>query len=219
MKKILWGLFFVIMAFLLILGQVMELPSTMTMIFTLFFGAVLIEGLFSKNIFVSMFAIAMMLVLNKAYLGIDEISNFSIIASAMLLSTGLSMLFSKKRNAYFESKEVSTDASDIVTIDVNFGSTIKYISSADFKKAMITTNFGEAKVYFDNANIVGDTAEIEIDASFAGVELYIPKEWKVINRVNSTFAAVDERGRTVESIKTIIIKGRSSFAGIEINYI
>lgn len=220
MKKVLWGLLFITMAILMILGQIIELPSVMTIAFTLFIGALLVESLFAKNIFFTLLMGAIIVVINKETLNIAEISNYSIIASSILLSIGLYIITgSKKRTCDFKMEDISYEESDIININVSFGATIKYINSENFKKAFISCNFAGAQVYFDNATIQGDAAEIELDVSFSGVELYIPKNWKIINNVNVMLGEIEEKSRGNETNKTVILTGKASLAGVEIKYV
>ncbi len=228
MRKVLWGLFFIAMAGLLVLGQVMELPSTISIVLTLLVGAILIEGVLGKNLFVSVISMAIIVIINKDFLNITDISSFSIMAAALLLVIGLSIIFKGEKNVIFfkgskccsfDESDVGYEASDVIDVNVSFGSSIKYVTSEDFKKAMIRTSFAELQVYFDDANIVGDTAEVELDVSFAGVSLYFPKTWKIDNRVDTSFGSIEEKGRKGDPLKTIVLKGKVSLAGVEIKYV
>ncbi len=228
MRKILWGLFFIAMAGLLVLGQVMELPSTVGIVLTLLVGAILIEGLLGKNLFVSIMSIAIIVIINKELLNIVDISSFSIMAAAILLVIGLSIIFKGGKNTLFfktskccafDNKDVSYETSDIVDVNVSFGSSIKYINNKDFKKAHVRANFAELQVYFDDAIILGDVAEIELDVSFAGVSLFVPKNWRIDNRVDTSFGALEEKGKQSEPTKTIILTGKTTVAGVEIKYV
>ena len=51
------------------------------------------------------------------------------------------------------------------------------------------------KVYFDNSKIEENEAIVYIDARFAGVELYVPKEWNIINNVSCIFGGIDEKNK------------------------
>lgn len=219
MKKILWGTFFILIAVLLIMGQVMELPSTIAIIASVFFGAIIIEGLASKSIYTVIYGVTLLTILNKEYIYLEDASSVSIGLAGLLIAIGLSMLFKKNGSSECGSETISYENGEKFDLNLNFGSTIKYVNSEDFRKASINASFAEVKVYFDHAKLVEEMAEIEFDVSFAGVEIYIPRDWRVVNKVNSTFAGVDEKGRSAEPTKTIILKGRASFAGIEITYI
>ena len=77
-------------------------------------------------------------------------------------------------------------------------------------------------VYFDNAILNPDGAKINIDASFAGVELFIPKEWEVIMCASSTLGGIEESRKDKnkpDGKNKLTITGNASFAGIEITYV
>ena len=87
-------------------------------------------------------------------------------------------------------------------------------------KLSLDCSFGPIKVYFDNAKLNNGRGIVRIDASFSGVELYIPKTWTVENRVSTSFAGVDEKNRNIGTLDNILtIVGSASFAGVEIIYI
>jgi len=75
-------------------------------------------------------------------------------------------------------------------------------------------------VYFDNATMSNNNAIIRINASFSGVELYIPKNWRVENKTNVFLASIDEKNRNNEIItNTLTLVGDINFSGVEIIYI
>ena len=86
--------------------------------------------------------------------------------------------------------------------------------------ADISASFGAAKVYFDNAQIPSGNVTVNVDCHFAGVELYVPRSWQVINHVDSSFGAVDEKNsHTGELAGTLTLEGSNSFGGITILYV
>lgn len=83
----------------------------------------------------------------------------------------------------------------------------------------IDSSFGLVKAYFDNA-VIQSNATVQIDASFSGVELYIPKSWKVVNQIETSFAGVDEKNQSESSgMPVLTIMGEASFSGVTIMYI
>ena len=76
------------------------------------------------------------------------------------------------------------------------------------------------KVYFDRAHVGENGAVINIDASFSGIELYIPKTWKLVNNMNVSLAGVEEKNsRNVTEEVTVTLTGDIKFSGIEIIYV
>ena len=109
---------------------------------------------------------------------------------------------------------------DELDISSTFGSVIRYITSEDFRYAEIDASFAGVKVYLDQARIPSGNATINIDSSFAGVELFVPKEWQIVNHVESSFGGIDEKNnRNGEVTATLTLEGSNNFGGITIYYV
>jgi hypothetical protein len=56
-----------------------------------------------------------------------------------------------------------------------------------------------------------------------GIELFVPKDWDIVNNVNCTMADIEEKNsRTrvdAKNVKTVHLKGNLTMAGVEIIYI
>ena len=172
---------------------------------------------------------------------IADINGWAVIGIVLLLSIGFSILFRKKDRKYvyvfngggigdngtigdngehFESVVNQTDGSEI-NDRVSFSSKIRYINSENFKHAYIECSFGAIKFYFDNAHITDGKAEIHLELSFSGAEIYIPKHWRLIDDLNRSATGIEEKNRsqiTADS-PVVTLTGSSKFSGIEIIYI
>lgn len=107
-----------------------------------------------------------------------------------------------------------------VMLKRNFGSGIEYIRSHDFQFADIALTFSGLKVYFEDAVIQGPSAEIHIEASFSGLDLYVPSEWEVEDGMQH-FAAGTEikpRPQNIAPTKTLKLKGNLNFSGVTVHY-
>ena len=126
---------------------------------------------------------------------------------------------SKKRDDWDEVKGEKLN-DDELDISSTFGSVIRYITSEDFRYAEIDASFAGVKVYLDQARIPSGNATINIDSSFAGVELFVPKEWQIVNHVESSFGGIDEKNnRNGEVTATLTLEGNNNFGGITIYYV
>lgn len=126
---------------------------------------------------------------------------------------------SKKRDDWDEVKGERLN-DDELDISSTFGSVIRYITSEDFRYAEIDASFAGVKVYLDQARIPSGNATINIDSSFAGVELFVPKEWQIVNHVESSFGGIDEKNnRNGEVTATLTLEGSNNFGGITIYYV
>ncbi len=100
---------------------------------------------------------------------------------------------------------------------VTFGSAVRYVNSDNLQYADISCSFGGIEIYFDNARVPSGQAAINISSNFSGVDIYIPKEWKVINEMTSFCGGVDiDNGWTGDSSVVITLTGRNNFGGVGI---
>ena len=75
-------------------------------------------------------------------------------------------------------------------------------------------------MYFDNAIMSNENAIVRINASFSGIELYIPKTWSVNDKTNVFLGSIDEKNRNNQTTtNTLTLVGDISFSGVEIIYI
>lgn len=89
------------------------------------------------------------------------------------------------------------------------------------KKVNVISRFAGIKLYFDNAVIDGNSAELDLNVDFAGVDIYIPKTWQIINQANFYIGGIEEKGVRMQSgeEKALIVKGRISFGGLTVHYV
>lgn len=232
-QKIFWGIFFIVAALLIIISKLGLMPDVG--VFSIFATIILlwlfIQGLKHVNFYEIMFAIAFLCIIYDEPLGIEALTPWTVLTAALLLSIGLSMLFHSKRkyhhnvnisgknhNSFGESSEQFSDES--LVCENNFGAIIRYVNSNNFRDAHLENNFGSLTVYFDNAIIQGDSAQVSIENSFGATALYIPKEWKVVTNLEHSFGSIDEYGASIgSSVTTLYIQGETNFGHIELHYV
>ncbi|MDE7415935.1 MAG: hypothetical protein K2N44_06435 [Lachnospiraceae bacterium] len=234
-RKIFWGIFFIAMAMIVVISKLGILPdvgafSILATVFLLWMAA---DGVRHRNFYEMMCAVAFLCIIYDKPLGIEALTPWTVLAAALLLSIGLSLLFGgkgkKKRNIELEwssdgSREIGSSSEQCsgeqIRCENNFGSAIRYINSDNFCKAYLENNFGSMTIYFDNAIIQGDTAFVKIDNNFGETILYIPKEWKVQNELEHCFGNINEHGKAVGTSNAVLhLKGETNFGSIEIYYV
>ena len=228
MKKnnIFWGSLFILTAILIILdsfGYLYDI-GTLSIVFTCLFSAIAIKGIFSKSITLVIFPLSFIVAIFREKIGIDA-SIFMILLVALLLTIGLKLIFSKKapnsvkKSLNFEKIKETLDE-NCINYSVSFGSAIKYVNTNDFRNVDIDCSFGSAKVYFDNAVITENSAKINIDVSFGSVELFIPKNWHIVNNIENTLSSIIEKTQnSSENGPTVYLYGDATFSSINIYYI
>lgn len=94
------------------------------------------------------------------------------------------------------------------------------VNSNDFRGGNITAYFGGADVDLRNVKVVYDDIEINLNASFGGIELKVPVNWVLIINGSPFFGALENKTHPYnlsdEELKTIKINYNITFGGIEI---
>lgn len=231
-EKIFWGLFFILGAAFLLIGKMgfLQEVSAFTIMFAILLTGWFVHSLIHVEFTGILFSLAFLAILFDKQLGITAITPWPVLTAALLGSIGLGMLFHGRWHRHhhhweqysFEehSETINVDDTSCFTFSTKFGSSIKYINTDELKQANLECSFGAMKVYFDNAAIKDGHAVANLAVSFSGVELYIPKEWQVVNHASASFGAVDEKNRAQTNGSPILtLTGNVSFGGVEIIYV
>ena len=232
-KNLFWGLFFIVAAGLIVVNQLGYLAgiTTLNLVITILLIPIILKSIIRVNFFGIFFSVAVLGILFADELGINTFVPVPILTVALFLSVGLSLVFGK-HNKYIEKfrnihvhdehfgEVINTEDDDVVNFNVTLGSSIKYVNAKNLKQANLSCSFGALKVYLDNSTISEEGAVINLDISFSGVEIYMPKEWKVLNGIESKLSGIEEKyKRHGEEIANVKLVGKASFSGIEIIYV
>ena len=258
-----WGFVLVLMAICLIAGQydVFEGISLWKIVLSILGGAVVLDGLVNLSIEGVVIGGVILCFLWKNQLGLHNLSGWTILLAAILLTIGLNIIFhpfklkidawkmrrkmrkydrkiaaGNENGSQAEEKEWKGHYHDAMNQDFtenkqgydsayvmlkrNFGGGIEYIRSNDFQRADIQLNFSGLKVYFDDAVIQGPEAALYLDVNFSGLDLYIPSEWVIDDRVHYFAGGTDVKPRpqNIAPTKTLKLKGNVAFSGVTIRY-
>lgn len=233
-RNLYWGVFFILAAVIIVLNQMGLLigVSTISLIITLLLIPVIITSIRHWSFGGILFPLAIIGILYAEPLGIQNLIPWPILGVALFLTIGLHFIFPHHRK-YEQSyshhhddseewTEEKVDAGGDGEIDLitKFTGSVKYINSEKLRKVNIDCSFGGMKVYFDNSKLQTDEAIIDVNISFGGVELYLPKDWAIVDKVNCVLGGIEEKNRNQSNAtKTIILKGKVSFSGITIIYV
>ena len=233
-RNLLWGIFFIIAGLTIILNQtgVFYITATSTLLISVALFPIIIKSVIAKNFFGIFFSLAIYAILFSEPLGLQKFTPWPVIGTALFLSIGFTMIFPhkhkhknhnhieedgpehwKEKGAVIESSE-----SEVVYVKSHWGGTVKYITSQNLNSVEVDGSFSGTKVYLDNAKLENGRAVINFSLNFAGVDLYVPKEWRIIDDLRSTFGGCEEKGlRNYETGEnTIVLKGNIKFSGISI---
>lgn len=236
-KNYFWGVFLVLAGAYLVVSQMGYLPKVgaFTLVFTIVCIAALVQGVLHISFGSILFPLAFIGILYDKQLGITAITPWTILVAALLGTIGLNLIFGRflKKHKYHcystsghgkwnhgKKEESQSVDGENIDVEVSFGSVIRYVTSTDLHYASIEVSFGSVVVYFDNAQVPTGNVTVNINSSFAGVELYVPASWQVINHMNSSFGAVDEKNkRSTELSATLTLEGSNTFGGVSIYYV
>ena len=225
-ERIFWGLFFIISGIFLIVSRMGVLGDigVFSLLLTVFFADCLIKSIVHRSITGVLFSVAFLCIINAGPLGIESITPWPVLGAAILGSIGCSFLYHPKRSYYHQhiGSEESIETVDCAQMEFSttFSGSIKYVNSDDFQSANLHCAFGSLKVYFDNAVIQNGEAVLHLDVSFAGVELYVPRNWTVVNKASAAFGGIDEKNNNHSSGGPVVkLTGKVSFGVVEIIYV
>ncbi|PRR82030.1 LiaF transmembrane domain-containing protein [Clostridium vincentii] len=229
-EKAFWGLVLILGGIFLIISKLGYFPdvNVFSILLTVFLVVVIVKSLLKINFAGILFPIAFICIIYDKQLGITDITPWTVLIAALLGSIGLSMIFNKHTKWFntkhndddYKFEKIDVEDESNVRFKTSFGASIKYINTDEFEQADFNCSFGAMKVYFDNATMSNDNAIARINASFSGIELYVPKTWNVENKTNVTLGAVSEKNKNDQiPTNTLILVGDITFSGVEIIYI
>lgn len=232
-KRSTWGIILILSAVFVILNQynIFGSINLFKILLTVVLAMVALSGAKHRDFPTAIFPVAFMAIIYDNQLGITNLTPWPILLAALLLSIGLSMLFPRSRFYKETEKRIddfagkaaaykSTTSDSEVRYNVSMASGIKYINSTDFKSATLHSSFAGSKIYFDSCKVPSGHAVIDVDLSFSGMEIYIPREWNLITNVNCFLGGIDTKGTPSQvGGPTIELVGNTKFSGITIFYV
>ena len=100
-----------------------------------------------------------------------------------------------------------------------FGSVHKTILSKNFQGGEVVNVFGGTELNFTQADIQG-RVYIDVTQLFGGIKIIVPPHWQVTSDMAAIFAGIDDKRRSggvpLNAEKTLVLKGTSIFAGVEV---
>jgi len=242
-RKWFWGLFCIGAAALIVAHQLGYLAAGIglwSLIITVLLVPVIIESIIAVNFPGILFPLAFLTMIYAKPLGLERLQLWPLLLIALLLSVGLSLLFrprkswcTKMHDKYrhnakdgclpaTDEESVSEDAEgDEIICETTFGEGTKYLHSDRLKRVIARCSFGALKLYFDDVLPAGKQIELQLDASFSGVSVFIPRDWQVKNSLSPFMGGVSEKHRNTPKADApiLLLTGRLSLSGVEIWYI
>ncbi len=231
-KNIFWGLFFLLSAVFIIASQTVSFASVgiMSILATIFLAAVIISSLVQLEFFGVFVPFAFLYMIYDEPLKLKIISPWLLLASAVMISIGFSLIF-RKRHKRFVYPHWSADSCSHTgeNLDdnnphakVSLGSSSKYLHADCLQSGQFAASLGELELYFDQVQLSPGGAEVFLDCNLASIKLYIPRGWNIINKISASLGEVKENNRRekpTENAPLLTLAGNVKLGSIEIMYI
>jgi predicted membrane protein len=234
-SSFIWGIFLIFIAAFIVFNQFdnfadLGIGSIIVASLAIIF---IISCIASLNIAHLPVPLAVLYIIFHAHLNLPEIGTAALIIASILVTIGLSILLPKRHRKYNKkftnynkpkdcNQQVSVENSydNNPSINVSFGATKHILQANSLEYAQLNCNFGSLEVYFDHVTPNPNGVTVDLKCSFGAIQLYIPRHWHVIDRVNCSMGGVDiDRGFSApgENTPQITIIGSVSLGGVEIS--
>ena len=223
MKKKAFGIVLLVLAALVLLQGNFGIPSLGGHIWPMigigFFAYQSVEALLRRHFTsASVTALVALMIANHFY-DILPIPNQSLFWASILIVMGVSALTHSNRT--WNGKKWWYDGEKTILTDkeVAFGTGTFYKQDQELVEDQVEVGFGNAKIYYDNAEMLGDSATLKVEVGFGNAVIYVPQHWRVDLKVE-TFCGVAKADTSLApTSKTLIIRGDVAFGKLGIVYV
>ena len=223
MKKKAFGIVLLVLAALVLLQGNFGIPSFGGQIWPLigigFFAYQSVEAILRRHFTsASVTALVALMIANHFY-NILPIPKQSLFWASVLIVLGVSMLthtnrtWNGKKWWYDGEKTILTDK------EVAFGAGTFYKQDQELVEDEFEVGFGNAKIYYDNAEMLGDFATLNIEVGFGNAVIYVPQHWRVDLKVETFCGAAKADAPVAPTSKTLIIRGDVAFGKLGVVYV
>ena len=223
MKKKAFGIVLLILAALILLQGHFGIPSFGGQIWPLlgiaFFAYQSVEALLRRHLTSAVFTAFVALMIANHFYDILPIPNQSLFWASILIVMGVSALTHSNRT--WNGKKWWYDGEKTILIDkeVAFGAGTFYKQDQELVEDEFEVGFGNAKIYYDNAEMLGDSATLKIEVGFGNAVIYVPQHWRVDLKVETFCGAAKADAPLAPTSKTLIIRGDVAFGKLGVVYV
>ena len=223
MKKKAFGIVLLVLATLVLLQGNFGIPSFGGQIWPLigigFFAYQSVEAILRRHFTSATVTALVALMIANHFYDILPIPNQSLFWASVLIVLGVSMLthtnrtWNGKKWWYDGEKTILTDK------EVAFGAGTFYKQDQELVEDEFEVGFGNAKIYYDNAEMLGDSATLKIEVGFGNAVIYVPQHWRVDLKVETFCGAAKADAPVAPTSKTLIIRGDVAFGKLGVVYV
>ena len=223
MKKKAFGIVLLVLAALVLLQGNFGIPSLGGHIWPLigigFFAYQSVEALLRRHLTSASFTALVALMIANHFYAILPIPNQSLFCASILIVLGVSALTHSNRT--WNGKKWWYDGEKTILTDkeVAFGAGTFYKQDQELVEDEFEVGFGNAKIYYDNAEMLGDFATLNIEVGFGNAVIYVPQHWRVDLKVETFCGAAKADAPLGPTSKTLIIRGDVAFGKLGVVYV
>jgi hypothetical protein len=153
------------------------------------------------------------------YLGYMPLQ-WNLVWPVLLIGLGLVIVFGgacRRR----QRGRVDGSASSASTLDVKavFSGREERIDAQDFRGGRVRCKFGGYKLDLTRAEIEGDEAVLDVDLWMGGLEVFVPRRWRIRTEVSPVMGGVEDKTRQDDpgpNAKRLVVRGSVVMGGVEI---
>ena len=223
MKKKAFGIVLLVLAALVLLQGNFGIPSLEGEIWPLigigFFAYQSVEAILRRHFTSASFTALVALMIANHFYDILPIPNQSLFWASILIVMGVSALTHSNRT--WNGKKWWYDGEKTILTDkeVAFGAGTFYKQDQELVEDEFEVGFGNAKIYYDNAEMLGDSATLKIEVGFGNAVIYVPQHWRVDLKVETFCGAAKADAPLGPTSKTLIIRGDVAFGKLGVVYV
>ena len=223
MKKKAFGIVLLVLAALVLLQGNFGIPSFGGQIWPLigigFFAYQSVEAILRRHFTSASFTALVALMIANHFYDILPIPNQSLFWASILIVMGVSALTHSNRT--WNGKKWWYDGEKTILTDkeVAFGAGTFYKQDQELVEDEFEVGFGNAKIYYDNAEMLGDSATLKIEVGFGNAIIYVPQHWRVDLKVETFCGAAKADAPVAPTSKTLIIRGDVAFGKLGVVYV
>lgn len=233
-RKLITGVGLLGLAVLLILNK-LEIISfhfeIWTIILTIFFGVTLIQGLVHRRLTESIFSIAFLCMIYASELGIEKLVPWTILATALLIDIGLSLIFhsffkysfgwSKLGGKNFDDAKQAINSDEKIIINERMSSSIRYVKTDHLQRIKTNVTLATLRLYFNQTELQNHQATLIINSTLSEIRLYVPKEWDVAINIDNILSEIKEENKPAHEVLTerLNLRGSLNLSEVKIIYV
>lgn len=184
-----------------------------------FFAYQSVEALLRRHFTSASFTALVALMIANHFYDILPIPNQSLFWASVLIVLGVSMLTHTNRTWNGEKWWYDGEKTILTDKEVAFGAGTFYKQDQELVEDEFEVGFGNAKIYYDNAEMLGDSATLKIEVGFGNAVIYVPQHWRVDLKVETFCGAAKADAPVAPTSKTLIIRGDVAFGKLGVVYV